>query len=1194
MSPGKLRSSVPLQIERKIFASDCCLNRGKDYMLRNTRSHVFAVFFVIIFGLTLPASGQNTTSQGRVPPRITAPVDNEVRTAIPASTHPLAQAKLDRGPVDPALPMERMILILGASDEQEQQLRTFLDSQQTKGSPDYHQWLTPEAFGQRFGPSPQDVQQVTNWLQQGGFRVGAVAKSGRWIEFSGTAEQVQNAFRTEMRTYQAADRMHIANASDISIPAALAGVVRGVSLHDFFKKPLHRMNGKVHGVSDGTNPNATLVDQNNNVVHALAPGDFAAIYDINRLYNATPTPLTGSNETIGIVARSDIDLGDTTDFESVFGLPGNNPPNVILNGPDPGDVPGDDVEATLDAEWSHAVAPDAGIDLVISASTATTDGVDLSSAYIVEHNLDQVMSLSFGLCEVGLGAQENQFINALWQQAAAQGISVFVSAGDDGAAACDDPNNTVAQGPVSVSGLASTPYNTAVGGTEFQETQGGQTDATYWNTTNSSTLVSVKGYIPEMVWNESCSIGTCGINNANLFAGSGGVSSIYTPPSYQASTGIPGLNFPNRALPDVSIAAAGGHDGFLLCFQRVCQAGPNQAFFIIGGTSASSPAMAGIMAIIDQKISPGGRQGLANYVLYSLAKAETFSNCNSNSRTNPATPDPAGCVFNDVTTGNNTVPGETGFTAGAGFDLASGLGSVDATNLANAFAAQAGGFQGTSTTLAANPAQNPITITHGSAITFDVGVTRTGATGTPSGTISLKASGGLLPLPVGVDATTLSGSGATANGTFNISNLPGGSGYNLVAHYPGDGVFAASDSSPLTVTVNPENSTTTLTSIVGFNNTTGAPIVGTTINYGGFLDLRTVITSATNTSPPDGFPSGTITVNDNSVAVGTLTVPRGTPPNAPGSQAELINCVTPALNSPICLTVGPHPISISYNGDAGFNPSATAGATTITVNKGTPTGTVSAPATATFGTPITVSAQVNALGPVFPTGTVQFLQGTTPVGSPATLTPGNPSTASAQITLSGTGNQVVNAQYLGDSTYNTAMFGPSTVTVSAPFNFTATSTSQTIPAGGTATYNVTLSSVGGFTGAVNFNCTGAPGGSNCAVSPNPANLTGSTTTVPLTVTVSNTANARLGPSPFRTWPVVFAAIFAGLLWGSRKKPRKAVLMLLALGLMIGVVSCGGGGSGPPIIKNPTLATLTVTGTSGSATNTINLTLTITH
>jgi subtilase family serine protease len=730
---------------------------------------------------------------------------------------------------------------------------------------------------------------------------------------------------------------------------------------------------------------------------------------------------------------------------------------------------------------------------------------------------------------------------------------------------------------VAVSGLASTPFDTAVGGTQFDETIGGGSDATFWNATNATNFVSVKGYIPEKVWNESCTAATCPTGtSANLFSGSGGVSTRYATPSWQSPTlNIPGLSFPMRALPDVSLSAA-GHDGYLVCLNASCQGG---SFFLVAGTSASSPAFAGIMAIVDQKT--GGRQGLANYVLYSMAKAEAFSSCNSSSRTVPSNPPTSACIFNDVTTGNNSVPGVTGFTAGTGFDLGTGLGSVNAAALVNAWPNQPGGFVGTTTALSTT-ATTPIVINHGASVPFNVGVTRTSGTATPSGAVSLIASGGSLTGQVGVAATTISGTGATANGAFTgVSNLPGGTTYNLVASYPGDGTFGASSSTAITVTVNPESSTTTLSSFTSFTNN-GTPIAGTTINYGGFLDLNTVVKSSANASPPDGFPSGPITLLDNGSSIGNLALNSR-------AQAELINCNTPTSTTTPCLIVGSHPIQVTYGGDNGFGAS-TSGVVTITVNKGTPTGSATGPASAAFNAPITVSARINALGPVQPTGTVQFFEGTTSLSAPLTLTVGNPSTASTQVSLSGSGNQSFTAQYSGDSTYNAATVGPTTVAVSQPFTFTAPTISQTITAGGMATFNITLNSVGGFTGAVNFACTGATGGATCAASPNPANLSASTTSIPVTVTVSNTANARLAPHPFKALPWAFAAAVAGLLLIARKERRQALLMMFAVALILGVGSCGGKRTPP----GPTIDTLTVTGTSGSATNSVGLTLTINH
>jgi hypothetical protein len=295
------------------------------------------------------------------------------------------------------------------------------------------------------------------------------------------------------------------------------------------------------------------------------------------------------------------------------------------------------------------------------------------------------------------------------------------------------------------------------------------------------------------------------------------------------------------------------------------------------------------------------------------------------------------------------------------------------------------------------------------------------------------------------------------------------------------------------------------------------------------------------------------------------------------------------------LPPGKHTIVASYGGDgASYNSSGNSAPVTITITPGSATPIVSGPAQVNTGQQFTIQALVQPFGfaSIIPTGTVQFFDGANSLGNAATLN--NTGIASMAVTLSSSGVHSITAKYSGDSTYNANPATALPITVGAPFNFAAATNSQTIAAGGTATFNITLSSVGGFTGAVNFNCTGATGGAMCAVSPNPANLTASTTSVPVTVTVSNTTNTRNSPRPFRTLPWAFAAAFAITLWGMRKKPRQAMLMLLAVGLIAGVASCGGGGNKVVNHPAPTVDTLVVTGTSGTATNTVNLTLTVTH
>lgn len=569
--------------------------------------------------------------------------------------------------------MERMLLVLTRSGQQEIAVRNLLDRQQDRSSSLYHHWLTPQEFGQQFGAAEQDVQTVTAWLQSHGFQIARVSNGRSIIEFSGTAAQVQEAFHTEIHKYVVRGKVHWANATDPEIPSALASVVAGVAtLHNFSKRPqLIRSNGVFQKSPEFTTSSGS---------HTLAPADYATIYNINPVYSAG---ISGAGATIAVVGRSNINLQDIASFRSTFNLPAN-PPQVVVNGADPGDLGGDEeAEAVLDTSWAGAVAPGAAIKLVVSKSTNTTDGVDLSEEYIIDHNLGDVMTESFGNCEASYTAAEAAAISSLAQQAAAQGITYTVASGDSGAEGCDDPSSeTTANGPVSVNILASTPYTIAVGGTQFNERGN---DAAYWQSSNASNGGSAISYIPEDVWNESCTAGQCTAGNSpGLWAGGGGASTLFSKPAWQ--TGVAGIpNDGARDVPDVSLTAA-GHDAYLLCIDGSCT--PNKtgriSFQGYSGTSAATPSFAGIMALMVQR--SGSRLGQAAYVLYGLAASEALGSCNASSASAlPA----ANCIFNDVTSGNNAVPGESGFgtsaaryQAGSGYDLATGLGSVNVANLA--------------------------------------------------------------------------------------------------------------------------------------------------------------------------------------------------------------------------------------------------------------------------------------------------------------------------------------------------------------------------------------------------------------------------------------------------------------------------------------------------------------------------------
>jgi hypothetical protein len=611
--------------------------------------------------------------------RITQQVSDTRLVTLRGNTHPLARPMFERGPAPADLALDRMLLVLKRSPAQESALKQLLDEQQDKSSPNYHKWLTPEQFGRRFGPSDQDIQTVTLWLESQGFQVAQVANGRTSIEFSGTASQVQNAFHTAIHKYVVNAKEHWANANDPQIPAALTPVVAGIAtLNTFRKRPLiHTSNQRLTATheSGSSAPQFTASDGS----HQLSPADYAVIYNINPLYQAG---INGDGTTIAIIAKSNIKAQDVASFRSLFGLP-VKPPQVILNGRDPGLVMGDETEAMLDVSWSGAVAPNATVKLVVSADTNASDGVDLSTQYIIDNNLADVMSESYGSCEAQYTAAEATNLQSRAQQAAAQGITYLVSTGDSGSAGCDDPNTKkTATGPFSVNILASTPYTIAVGGTQFNEHGN---NGAYWRSQNNSVYSSALSYIPENVWNEACTVAACGSANAGIWATGGGASTLFAKPSWQTGvTGIP--NDGARDVPDVSLTAA-SHDYYLLCLDGSCTVNSQGQFSFQGvsGTSASAPAFAGMMALVNHKT--GSRQGQAAPVLYQLAASENLAQCNGS---NIAGPPASNCIFNDSTVGNNAVPGQVGYgtanakyQATAGYDLATGLGSVNLANLVN-------------------------------------------------------------------------------------------------------------------------------------------------------------------------------------------------------------------------------------------------------------------------------------------------------------------------------------------------------------------------------------------------------------------------------------------------------------------------------------------------------------------------------
>jgi len=618
--------------------------------------------FALLLCLTLASTLIFSPGTARAE-RIPQAIDNANLWRLRGSVPPPARAEFDRGAVDGSLPMEGMKLVFQLTPEQHSGLDTLLREQLDPSSPNYHKWLTPEQYAERFGVSSSDISRAEGWLRQQGFTAIIPARSRTWIGFNGSAVQVEAAFHTPIHYYLINGKMHYANAAEPSLPSAFRGVVMAISaLNDFRPRP--------HAIVKSVYPHYTSSVSGK---HFLAPDDFATIYDIQGLYGGG---INGSGEAIAVMGQADLSKDsnhnnqyDVQTFRSASNLAAADLQVILVPGQsDPGSNTDDQDEANLDLEWSGAVARNASLIYVNSKNALFT-----SLQYAVDQNLAPVISISYGLCEAQLSSTDVATLTATAQQANAQGQTIVSSSGDSGPADCDyssDPNKPVTSAThgYAVDVPASLPYVTGMGGTEFSE--GDATGATqYWNGTNNSNNGSAISYIPEMVWNDTATDGF-------LSASGGGVSTLFTKPSWQTGTGVPADG--QRDVPDLALNSSADHDGYLICSRSSCVTGyrrSDQTLNVIGGTSAAAPPFAGIIALLVQQTNQP--QGNVNPILYGLAASSPNA-------------------FHDITTGNNMVPctqgstdcpasGMIGYSAGPGYDLTTGLGSVDVGALAAAW-----------------------------------------------------------------------------------------------------------------------------------------------------------------------------------------------------------------------------------------------------------------------------------------------------------------------------------------------------------------------------------------------------------------------------------------------------------------------------------------------------------------------------
>ncbi len=906
------------------------------------------------------------------------------------------------------------------------------------------------------------------------------------------------------------------------------------------------------------------------------------------------------------MTNEDVNVLNINNYRSQFGLP-NGSISIVTDG-NGANYGLDDTESTLDGEVSSAIAPGAKIVYYQAADTTFQSGVMLAILRAIEDDSVNILNVSYGGCELAQGTAGNQEVLNAWEQAAAQGIAVTVSSGDSGSAGCDDPNTqTVASHGFGVNALASTPYTVAIGGTDFDVLP--NNFSKYASSTNSSSGTSALGYIPENPWNNSTkSNGTSPANqpfkdsdgNTNIAGGGGGASSAslydangnvlggYTKPlwqqQYEINAGVSADQV--RDLPDVSLFAANGfyRAAWAICLDSDCS-GSAPTISGVGGTSASAPAFAGILALINQKIGATTRIGQPNWVLYNLAQ------------THPE-------AFHQITTGNNSVvcaPGSpncagnnflSGFDAAASYNRATGLGSVDISNLVNVWTSVA--KTQTQTQTQTTLSLTPTNVQHGQSVSMAVSINPSGATGNVAITTDANEQTGSIRED-SQTSVTLSNGEASSNWLY----FPGGT-YNVYADYGGDGTYAGSVSTPMQLTVAPENSVVQLSvTVLDSNGKLTSLAAGGTAVYGAYIsiDAQPIGQSQASSANPLRDATGTIAFYD------------GTP-GTPGTVA--IDASGNAESRSHGLPAGTHTITAAYSGDKSYKPSTSA-AVTFTIQKDPTTVTMSSDSSSTYGQVVNLTATVNPAVPVSVLAmsgivTITDLTNGIVLGTPiADSGRGLITIQSSQLAM---GSNNIVATYSGDDNFApSAQSGPVVVTCTAGCGngtgqtlqlafYPSTPASHIISAGTTSTTPVAVNPGGGFTGAVNLTCsvTGTKitdiSIPQCSFNPATVTITDPNLAVQSTLAVMTTAPVTTaavvpqgGLGPTTRYGLTFAClIFLG--FSTRRKARGTLRAVLCLAVLGGIAACGGstgpapsnnsGGSGGSTTPGTTPDTYTIT------------------
>jgi len=1020
-----------------------------------------------------PLAAQTSVAQtpaSRVPPDFRTPARSLIDRAIDptrlvqiaGAVSAEAASAQDLGPRDPSAPLEHMQLILQRPQERQAAFDAAVVALHQHGSSSYHQWLTPQTIGAEFGPSAGDIATLTAYLRSEGFIVNRVANSGTSIDFTGTVAQVQQSFHTQIHNLRLATGEDRYSATvQAQLPDALVPLITGllpisnISARSLLSPARSPVQPGRSGASGLAHPEDT-----SGGLYNVGAQDFYTIYNENPLFGSGTT---GAGTTVALLEETDINTADVTTFRTMMGISPAAPSLSVMHGAgsatcnDPGITDtGEEGEAVLDTEWAGAAAPGANL-LFMSCQTLSTDGIFLSAQAVIDNNLATTMSLSYGATEAGNGSV-NTFLSNLWEQAAAQGETVVVASGDAGSANSADQNKPYARHGLEVNSFASTAYNVAAGGTDFQddynEKIGGNPyiRSYFWNSSNTATLSSALSYVPETTWNDTCAsslidyeLETSTDPNAlcddtdkgptyyPTTGGGGGVSTLQPRPTWQTATifGIPPTSLYNhRLLPDISLFAGNGIWTHLLDFYQSDTGGSQVA----GGTSFVSPQLAGIFALIAQQT--GERLGQPNFVLYNMAGAEygtgayTAGNtCNGSGSTGVAvtsTLPAATCIFYDIETGNNSqacskgsrncftesgsfgilstsnsaaVPG---YPATQGYDMATGIGSLNIANLVNNWQnAAAGGVTYTPTVSVTGSAASSI---YGSfpAITYTAAVSGPGSF--PTGSVAFSGSGAVATIGTGTltESSGCSTGGActeSATQAYTPSPTLAPGVYTISGSYLSTNENYATASGSTTLTVNAQTPTVSVAAI--------------TVPYG----TAAVSFSATISFTGSGLaPAGGLTfrVDSGSPVTATCT----------GSSSPL-TCIYNGYNI-AALAAGTHTITATSLADANYTLATGTNSLLLTTP---PTITFTVPAHHTLDLPFTVAASSNSAGAL----TYSVVSGpATVIGSTVTLT-GAPGTVVLQALQAANGTYASGTQtasflvidgsvWLGNSTSSLSAF----------------------------------------------------------------------------------------------------------------------------------------------------------------------------